>query len=72
MNGGVAGELAWLAMIERSMVRFVDDPPEVERRWDLRVTEIFKRNGDSWERVHRHADPFVNRRTVAEAARLLA
>jgi ketosteroid isomerase-like protein len=70
LNGAVAGELAWLALLERSSVVLEDEGSE--RRWDLRVTEVFRRVGDGWERVHRHADPLVDRRSVAEAAALLA
>ena len=69
LNGGVAGDLAWLAMIERARVVLDDDIGE--QRWDLRVTEVFRRTPDGWERVHRHADPLVDRRSAAEAASLL-
>jgi hypothetical protein len=70
VNGAIAGDLAWLAMIERA--RVVLDPDVGEQRWDLRVTEIFRRVGGTWERIHRHADPLVDRRTPADAANLLA
>lgn len=68
INGAVSGELAWLTFIERGLVVFRGDT--TERRWDLRVTEVFRRSGDQWERVHRHADPLVERRTVGEVADL--
>jgi ketosteroid isomerase-like protein len=70
VNGGVEGDFAWLAMIERA--RVVLDGSMSERRWDLRVTEVFRRVDGSWQRIHRHADPLVDRRTPAEAADLLA
>ena len=31
---------AWLAFIERGVVEFAEDAVGVERRWDLRVTEV--------------------------------
>jgi hypothetical protein len=65
VNGGVHGDVAWLVMIERSTVHLVDDPPQVERRWDLRSTEIFRRLDGTWERIHRHADPLVDRRALS-------
>lgn len=70
VNGGVTCDLAWLAMIERASV--VLDPDIGEERWDLRVTEIFRKTADGWQRVHRHADPLLDRRSPAQAAVLLA
>lgn len=70
VNGAIVGDLAWLALIERAMVVF--DPDGREQRWDLRVTEVFRRTDAGWDRVHRHADPLVDRRPVAEVAALLA
>lgn len=69
VNGGVAGELAWLAFIERAVVVLRGD--DAERRWDLRVTEVFRRTDAGWERIHRHADPLVDRRPLSEVAALL-
>ena len=71
VNGGANDDLAWLTFIERSTVEFVADPEGVERRWDLRVTEIFRRSDEGWRRVHRHADPLVDRRPLGEVAALL-
>lgn len=69
VNGGLVGDLAWLAFIERAVVLFAGETEE--RRWDLRVTEIFRRTPAGWERVHRQADPLVDRRTIPEVATLL-
>lgn len=69
VNGGVDGDLAWLAMIERATVVFQGDP--ASHRWDLRVTEVFRRGAEGWERVHRHADPLVDRHPVASLLPLL-
>jgi hypothetical protein len=70
LNGGVSEGHAWLTFIERATVVFKDAP--AVRRWDLRVTEVFRLVDDGWERVHRHADPLVDRRPLPEAAALLA
>ena len=69
LNGGVTADLAWLTFLERSRVLLRSE--DAERRWDPRVTEVFRRNRGDWERVHRHADPLVDRRSVADAAGLL-
>ena len=69
LNGAVAGEIAWLTFIERATVTFRGATEQ--RRWDLRVTEIFRRKGHDWERIHRHADPLVDRRPLSEVARIL-
>jgi hypothetical protein len=69
INGGCAGGVAWLVMIERGTVQF--EGHEAPRHWDLRVTEVFERRGDEWVRVHRHADPLIERQSVDEILTLL-
>lgn len=71
LNGGVDGAFAWLVFVERGLVELVTDPEGARRRWDLRVTEIFREVDGAWRRVHRHADPLVDRQGLAEAAGLL-
>ena len=71
LNGGTSGDLAWLTFIERATVEFVTDPEGAEQRWDLRVTEIFRRSDGAWQRVHRHADPLVDWHGAGELSQLL-
>lgn len=46
-------------MIERATVRFRQHGEP--QRWELRVTEVFRCRDEQWRRVHRHADPLVER-----------
>lgn len=69
VNGGIDGDVAWLAMIERASVTIRGQ--ETTRQWDLRVTEVFRRTGDAWARVHRHADPLVDRHDLLRLVALL-
>jgi len=56
-----------LATIERANVRVGGLP---HQDWALRVTSVFKREGNQWKLAHRHADPFVEDVAVAEAAKI--
>ena len=53
----LGGELAYTVTVERNQV-YVDDAP-TPHTWELRVTQIFRREPDGWRLVHRHADPLV-------------
>ena len=53
----VSGDLVVLVAIERQH-GLVGDYPHQE--WSLRVTIVFRRVGDRWQIVHRHADPLVH------------
>jgi ketosteroid isomerase-like protein len=48
-----SGDLAYTVGFERGEVTVDDGPP---RLMTIRVTHIFRRIGDSWRLVHRHAD----------------
>jgi hypothetical protein len=69
IHGGVSDDVAWLVLFEHASVKFVGYDAPV--RWDLRVTEIFERRNAAWIRVHRHADPLVDRHPLAEVLTLL-
>jgi hypothetical protein len=50
-------------LIERNTVR-VDGNDE--QPWTLRTTQVFELRGDEWVRLHRHADPLIDRRAPVE------
>jgi hypothetical protein len=56
-------------VIEHAMVKFA--AYDVQVRWDLRVTEDFERRDGQWVRIHRQADPMVDRHSLAEVLSLL-
>ena len=66
---GVCDGVAWMVMIERAMVEFLGQA--APRRWDLRVTELFRETKAGWERFHRHADPLVDVHGLDEMLALL-
>jgi ketosteroid isomerase-like protein len=41
-----------------------------DQDWSLRVSLVFRRDDGDWKLVHRHADPLVARRDLAEIAEL--
>lgn len=66
---GVWSEVAFLVMIERATVVFAGRT--APSRWELRVTEVFRRAGAEWSRVHRHADPLVDFHPLDEVLAVL-
>jgi ketosteroid isomerase-like protein len=64
-----SGDLAVLVATERQHGT-VGDLPSLE--WSLRITLVFRRDGDRWRLVHRHADPLtrpITNELFAEIAR---
>jgi ketosteroid isomerase-like protein len=41
-----------------------------DQDWSLRVTLLFRRSGDRWELLHRHADPLVKPIPMEHCAQL--
>lgn len=56
-----------LALIERAQVEVGGLPPQ---DWALRVTLVYRREGNEWRLAHRHADPLVAGVGLEEAAAL--
>jgi ketosteroid isomerase-like protein len=53
-------DLIVIAAVERQRAVIGHLP---EQDWSLRVTLVYRRNGSSWDLVHRHADPLVRQIT---------
>lgn len=59
-----SGDMVVLVMNEWNEVNF---PGRAEPcSWNLRTTQVFRRDGDKWIRLHRHADPLHERRSLDE------
>src|SRR5262249_48920686 len=55
----------YIVQLERSEVRLAGS--EDMARISLRVTMIFRREGNTWKVVHRHADPITTARPITTA-----
>jgi ketosteroid isomerase-like protein len=53
-RGRASGDLGYVVGIEHSTVSVGGATPEA---YELRVTEVFRREDGEWKVVHRHADP---------------
>ncbi len=60
-------DMAVLAVIEHAHVEVGGLPAQ---DWSLRVTLVYRRQGDAWELVHRHADPLAGGISLQESAAL--
>ena len=60
-------DMVVLAVIERSHVEVGGLPAQ---EWSLRVTLVYRRDGETWRLAHRHADPLVGGISLQEAAAL--
>jgi hypothetical protein len=64
----VSDNLIVLVTFERNQVKFAGS--DGFQQWDLRVTQVYERVGGDWKVVHRHAEPLVVRRTLAQTLQL--
>ena len=62
-----SGDLVVLVVIERQHGEVGGLP---EQDWSLRVTWVFRRAGEEWRQVHRHADPLVHPISFAQLSAL--
>jgi ketosteroid isomerase-like protein len=63
----VSADMIVLATIERARVEVGGLPLQ---DWALRVTLVYRRDGDEWRLAHRHADPLGPGISVEQAAAL--
>jgi len=63
----VSGDSVMLVLIERQHGEVGGLP---DQDWSLRVTMLFRKEGDDWRLVHRHADPLVREIDLHRAAAL--
>jgi hypothetical protein len=60
----VSGDQVVVVLIEHNEVSVdgVADP----QPWVLRTTQVLERRDGGWVRLHRHADPLIERRSPAD------
>lgn len=61
----VTPDLGYVVRIERGQTHLDGSPEPVP--YSLRVTMIFRREGEAWKIAHRHADPITAPRPLASA-----
>ncbi|MFN2424975.1 MAG: hypothetical protein ABR587_00860 [Candidatus Binatia bacterium] len=65
-----SGDLVVVVLVERNVVTFEDrDEPQP---WVLRTTQVFRRDGERWIRLHRHADPLIRARAFEDTLAIAA
>ncbi len=60
-------DLITLVTIERVHAEIGSMPAQ---DWSLRVTQVFRREAQDWQLVHRHADPLANGISLKQAAEI--
>ena len=65
-----SGDLAVVVQVERSEVTF--EGRSEPQPWSLRTTQVFRRDGERWIRLHRHADPLIDLRSFEDTLEIAA
>lgn len=64
------GDLVVIVMIERNQVTFAERLGE--QPWVLRTTQVFRKDKPGhWLRLHRHADPLIERKSLDKTLAML-
>jgi hypothetical protein len=59
-----------LVFVEHCEVKF--DGYDAPQPWNLRTTQVFRREVEKWAVVRRHVDPLVQRRSLKETIALVS
>jgi ketosteroid isomerase-like protein len=59
LDMGASGDIGYWVGFQRTLTQVRGRPEPIP--FNLRVTEVFRREGDEWKLVHRHADPLATK-----------